>query len=520
MQMGDRVVAYLKGEGAFRAVFEVVTPYTGTASSPRFSGDIWNNEVELRWRTPRDRAIELADLRDDLELFADAGDHWQLRLQGAPRVMTLGDANNIERRLLSSSHDVSTTSPSRRACEPVRVDADAQIWVVRLGAGGGAAAAAESAGVAAVGWQQDFPGDVSLLDQGEMQARGGNGGPQLRRFVHDVAVGDVILTPLTSPSLLVGIVSGEYEHRPGLVPDLPHTRAVQWLGVLNRQSLPESVRASLNSLLTIFKPNGREHLAALLAGDPMPAVIPGPGSLGTILDELEAALQGTEDEEPMTWEDAATLLTGDEETDVDILAKKLRSRVALEMRKRQAAQQDQRFFVDGEKVGSTAWEAQGLRLAAEDHRRRIAAKMLVGLKSMDPFEFEERVGVFLEQIGMLNVKVTKRSGDKGIDVFGRMTIHGVIHRDAVVSVKRYATTVGSGDVRDLRGSCQAHQIPILITTGRFTPAALEEAAAPGKVPVSLLDGETLTELMVDLGMGVRVSTMRTYTLDAAETSNA
>jgi len=57
---------------------------------------------------------------------------------------------------------------------------------------------------------------------------------------------------------------------------------------------------------------------------------------------------------------------------------------------------------------------------------------------MDPFQFEYLVAELLEKIGYENVEVTSRSGDKGIDVVGDLTVGGLTDVKTVIQVKRYS----------------------------------------------------------------------------------
>ncbi|HNP98826.1 MAG TPA: HTH domain-containing protein, partial [Bacteroidia bacterium] len=47
------------------------------------------------------------------------------------------------------------------------------------------------------------------------------------------------------------------------------------------------------------------------------------------------------------------------------------------------------------------------------------------LHSMDPFQFEYLSADLLQKIGYENVVVTKRSGDKGIDIVANLTVGGI-----------------------------------------------------------------------------------------------
>jgi len=56
---------------------------------------------------------------------------------------------------------------------------------------------------------------------------------------------------------------------------------------------------------------------------------------------------------------------------------------------------------------------------------------------MDPFQFEFLIADLLTQIGYENVEVTRRSGDKGIDVTANLTMDGITNVKTIIQAKRY-----------------------------------------------------------------------------------
>lgn len=125
------------------------------------------------------------------------------------------------------------------------------------------------------------------------------------------------------------------------------------------------------------------------------------------------------------------------------------------------------------------------------------------LLNTDPFIFEHLIGDLLEKLGYENVEVTKRSGDGGIDVKANLTVYGFTNVKTAVQVKRYSHNVSDNVVRELRGAAEVDQRGLIITTADFTKAAKEEASAPNKMPVSLVNGEKLLELLIKYEIGVK-----------------
>src|SRR5436309_383946 len=69
--------------------------------------------------------------------------------------------------------------------------------------------------------------------------------------------------------------------------------------------------------------------------------------------------------------------------------------------------------------------------------------------------------------------------------------------------KRYRGSVGSAAVRDFRGAMAGRgEKGLLISTRTFTADAKREARRDGAVPIDLIDGEQLCELLLQYGLGV------------------
>jgi restriction endonuclease Mrr len=64
-------------------------------------------------------------------------------------------------------------------------------------------------------------------------------------------------------------------------------------------------------------------------------------------------------------------------------------------------------------------------LVIDNQNELTRTKLKDLLHSMDPFQFEYLAADLLQKIGYENVTVTKRSGDKGIDVIANLTIGGI-----------------------------------------------------------------------------------------------
>lgn len=125
------------------------------------------------------------------------------------------------------------------------------------------------------------------------------------------------------------------------------------------------------------------------------------------------------------------------------------------------------------------------------------------IQNMDPYGFERLTQRLLRECGFTQVEVTKKSGDGGIDGTGKLKINGIFSFNIAFQCKRYHGVVGASDIRDFRGSLTTNiEKGVFISTGSFSKAAIEEAAAPGKQQIDLIDGEEFITKLAEFGIGV------------------
>lgn len=125
------------------------------------------------------------------------------------------------------------------------------------------------------------------------------------------------------------------------------------------------------------------------------------------------------------------------------------------------------------------------------------------LLDMQPDAFERLVQRLLRESGFIQVVVTGRSGDGGIDGKGIMRLAGLLSFHVIFQCKRYQGSVGAGQVRDFRGAMVGRADKgLLITTGNFTKEAVREATRDGAPTIDLIDGELLADKLRELRLGV------------------
>jgi restriction system protein len=137
----------------------------------------------------------------------------------------------------------------------------------------------------------------------------------------------------------------------------------------------------------------------------------------------------------------------------------------------------------------------------QDWKEKLSAVLT---QKLDPSAFERLVQRLLRESGFIQVEVTGRTGDGGIDGKGIAKIHGFMSFHVLFQCKRYKGSVGSSEIRDFRGAMVGRADKgLFITTGTFTPAAVKEATRDGAPPIDLVDGDELAEKLKEFELGLK-----------------
>ncbi|MBU1092734.1 restriction endonuclease [Patescibacteria group bacterium] len=133
---------------------------------------------------------------------------------------------------------------------------------------------------------------------------------------------------------------------------------------------------------------------------------------------------------------------------------------------------------------------------------------------MSPDAFERLTQRILRESGFVQVEVTGRTGDGGIDGKGIAKIHGFMSFHVIFQCKKYQGSVSAGDIRDFRGAMVGRADKgLFITTGTFTSAAVKEATRDGAPPIDLVDGEQLAEKLKEFQLGIKTEMIEKVTID-------
>ncbi|MEX1193038.1 MAG: restriction endonuclease [Brumimicrobium sp.] len=132
-------------------------------------------------------------------------------------------------------------------------------------------------------------------------------------------------------------------------------------------------------------------------------------------------------------------------------------------------------------------------------------KLIHTIRNISPDQFERLCQRLLRELGFVNVEVTGRSNDGGIDGNGIFKIGSVLSFHVVFQAKRYQGSVSSSTIRDFRGAMSGRADKgLILTTGSFTREAKKEAVRDGATPIDLIDGNEFAERLKELNLGVEV----------------
>lgn len=124
---------------------------------------------------------------------------------------------------------------------------------------------------------------------------------------------------------------------------------------------------------------------------------------------------------------------------------------------------------------------------------------------ISPAAFERLTQRILRESGFIQVEVTGRSGDGGIDGKGIVRLGGLLGFHVIFQCKKWQGSVSSKEIRDFRGAMVGRADKgLFITTGTFTKDAVREATRDGAPPIDLIDGEQFLDKLKELGLGVNV----------------
>ena len=146
----------------------------------------------------------------------------------------------------------------------------------------------------------------------------------------------------------------------------------------------------------------------------------------------------------------------------------------------------------------------------EDYEDDVKTQLLDALHELTPRQFELFGRKFLEAYGFVNLDVTDIGPDGGIDGFGRLKV-GLATMNVAFQCKRWQGNVGSKEIQQFRGAIQGkYEQGIFFTTSDFTRQAMELSFQQGAVPIVLMNGSGIVDIMIEKGFGVKKKPLYFY----------
>ncbi|MFA5365088.1 MAG: restriction endonuclease [Candidatus Bathyarchaeia archaeon] len=138
----------------------------------------------------------------------------------------------------------------------------------------------------------------------------------------------------------------------------------------------------------------------------------------------------------------------------------------------------------------------------EEYETGFRSKLLDSLHELTPRQFEILSRKLLQAYGFVQVNVTTLSSDGGIDGYGKLKL-GLATMSVAFQCKRWQGNIGRPEVDKFRGAIQGEfEQGVFFVTSDFTQQARDASLKKGAVPIILLNGESIVELMIEKGIGV------------------
>jgi restriction system protein len=152
-----------------------------------------------------------------------------------------------------------------------------------------------------------------------------------------------------------------------------------------------------------------------------------------------------------------------------------------------------------------------LKAIHQKYQAELRSTILFNIRRLHPSTFEDFAKRLLEAYGFLDMKVTQYSKDGGIDGYGKLQV-GLAHLKVAFQCKRFnRNTVGRPEIDKFRGAIQGEfEQGIFFTSSTFAQGAEAASFRPGAVPIILIDGKAIVDLMIAKQFGVQMEQLPIY----------
>jgi len=146
----------------------------------------------------------------------------------------------------------------------------------------------------------------------------------------------------------------------------------------------------------------------------------------------------------------------------------------------------------------------------DKYELQFRSKLIDKLLGLSPTQFEHFSRDLLTAYGFVKMTVTQVSKDGGIDGHGLLKV-GLANMAVAFQSKRWEGNISRPEVDKFRGAIQgSYEQGIFFTTSDFTSGSREASIKKGAVPIVLLNGESIVDLMIEKEFGVQRKPLEIY----------
>lgn len=154
--------------------------------------------------------------------------------------------------------------------------------------------------------------------------------------------------------------------------------------------------------------------------------------------------------------------------------------------------------------------SETIRKHHEEYADDFRSQIITQLKAIDPQAFESFSRKLLEVYGFKEMNITPFSKDGGIDGYGKLKV-GITYLNVAFQSKRWKGTVPKKEIQSFRGDIQgSYEQGIYFTTSAFTRDAKAVSIQKGAVPIILIDGNTIVDIMMEKKFGIEIESLPIY----------
>jgi restriction system protein len=161
-------------------------------------------------------------------------------------------------------------------------------------------------------------------------------------------------------------------------------------------------------------------------------------------------------------------------------------------------------------MGQTQYASANLEELADEYLAAFKQKVRQNLQELTPQQFERFAGALLSAYGFVDVLVTGKTRDGGIDGHGKLKV-GLATLNVAFQCKRWQGNVPTKEIHQFRGVVQgAFEQGYFFTTSDFVAGAQEASVKKGAATIVLLNGDAIVQLMIEKGLGIRRRAVEIY----------